>query len=204
MTKRKLLEAKASLRRGRRCRKTRYRHPKWRPKTKRVYCEVPDKKGRHWQKQKNTFISGRPEEWLPPSLQSKTDHHIRWIKKLQGLLPEWYRLSIELGRFDPARMKDPEIHGNLYQKGPQYDYENVRAYVLDRDRYTCQVCRRKGRKLHVHHILYRSQGLPILRNIWPRYAAAAIPRRTTCREVSCTSGCRNRRSSPGASGMPHS
>ena len=137
MTKRKLLEAKASLRRGRRCRKTRYRHPKWRPKTKRVYCEVPDKKGRHWQKQKNTFISGRPEEWLPPSLQSKTDHHIRWIKKLQGLLPEWYRLSIELGRFDPARMKDPEIHGNLYQKGPQYDYENVRAYVLDRDRYTC-------------------------------------------------------------------
>ena len=30
MTKRKLLEAKASLRRGRRCRKIRYRHPKWR------------------------------------------------------------------------------------------------------------------------------------------------------------------------------
>ena len=31
MTKRKLLEAKASLRRGRRCLKTRYRHNKWRP-----------------------------------------------------------------------------------------------------------------------------------------------------------------------------
>ena len=140
MTKRKLLEAKASLRRGRRYRKTRYRHPKWRSKTKRVYCEVPDKKRRHWKKQKSTFTSGRPEGWLPPSLQSKTDHHIRWIKKLQNLLPEGYRLSIELGRFDPARMKDPEIHGELYQKGPQYDYENVRAYVLDRDRYTCQVC----------------------------------------------------------------
>lgn len=55
MTKRKLLEARASLRRGRRYRKTRYRHPKWKPKTRRVYCEVPDKKGRHWQKQKNTF-----------------------------------------------------------------------------------------------------------------------------------------------------
>ena len=158
MTKRKLLETKASLRRGRRYRKTRYRHPKWRPKTKRVYCEVPDKKGRHWKKQKSTFTSGRPEEWLPPSLQSKTDHHIRWIRKLQGLLPEGYRLSIELGRFDPARMKDPGIHGDLYQKGPQYDYENVRAYVLDRDRYTCQVCKKKGGKLHVHHILYRSQG----------------------------------------------
>ena len=55
MTKRKLLEARASLRRGRRYRKTRYRHPKWKPKTRRVYCDVPDKKGRHWQKQKNTF-----------------------------------------------------------------------------------------------------------------------------------------------------
>ena len=63
MTKRKLLEARASLRRGRRYRKTRYRHPKWKPKTRRVYCEVP-------------------------SLQSKTDHHIRWIRKLQNLLPE--------------------------------------------------------------------------------------------------------------------
>ena len=81
MSKRKLLEAKASLRRGRRYRKTRYRHPKWRPKTKRVYCEVPDRKGRHWQKKKITFTSKRPKGWLPPSLQSKTDHHIRWIKK---------------------------------------------------------------------------------------------------------------------------
>lgn len=158
MTKRKLLETKASLRRGRRYRKTRYRHPKWRIETKRVYCEVPDKKGRHWQKLKNTFTSGRPVGWLPPSLQSKTDHHIRWIKTLQNLLPEGYRLSIELGRFDPARMKDPGIHGDLYQKGPQYDYENVRAYVLDRDRYTCQVCKKKGGKLHVHHVLYKSRG----------------------------------------------
>lgn len=113
MTKRKLMEARASLRRGRRYRKTRYRHPKWKPKTRRVYCEAP-------------------------SLQSKTDHHIRWIKKLQGLLSEGYRLSIELGRFDQARMKDPGIHGELYQKGPQYDYENVRACVLDRDRYDCK------------------------------------------------------------------
>ena len=71
MTKRKLLEAKASLRRGRRYRKTRYRHPKWRSKTKRVYCEVPDKKRRHWKKQKSTFTSGRPEGWLPPSCSQR-------------------------------------------------------------------------------------------------------------------------------------
>lgn len=158
MSKRKLMESRSSLRRGRRHRKTRYRHPKWRLKAKRVYYETPDRKGRHWKKQKITFASKRPQGWLPPSLQSKTDHHIQWIKKLQDLLPDGYRLSIELGRFDPARMKDTEIHGDLYQKGPQYDYENVRAYVLDRDRYTCQVCGKKGGKLHIHHILYRSHG----------------------------------------------
>ena len=46
MSKRKLLESRASLRRGRRYRKTRYRHPKWKPKTKRIYCEKADRKGR--------------------------------------------------------------------------------------------------------------------------------------------------------------
>lgn len=168
MSKRKLLESRASSRRGRRYRKTRYRHPKWKPKTKRIYNEKADRKGRHWKKQKNTFTSKRQAGWLPPSLQSKTDHHIQWIRKLLDLLPEGYRLSIELGRFDPARMKDPEIHGELYQKGPQYDYENVRAYVLARDGYTCRVCKKKGGKLHVHHILYRSRGA----SDNPKYMAA--------------------------------
>lgn len=168
MSKRKLLESRASSRRGRRYRKTRHRHPKWKPKTKRTYNEKADRKGRHWKKQKNTFTSKRQAGWLPPSLQSKTDHHIQWIRKLLDLLPEGYRLSIELGRFDPARMKDPEIHGELYQKGPQYDYENVRAYVLARDGYTCRVCKKKGGKLHVHHILYRSRGA----SDNPKYMAA--------------------------------
>ena len=41
-----------------------------------------------------------------------------------------------------------------------YDYENVRAYVFDRDRYTCQVCKKSGRgvKLIAHHIDFRSKG----------------------------------------------
>ena len=105
MSKRKLLESRASSRRGRRYRKTRYRHPKWKPKTKRIYNEKADRKGRHWKKQ---------------------------------------------------------------QKGPQYDYENVRAYVLARDGYTCRVCKKKGGKLHVHHILYRSRGA----SDNPKYMAA--------------------------------
>ena len=59
-----------------------------------------------------------------------------------------------------AHMQDPSIRGELYQQGPQYGYENIKAYVLARDGYTCQVCRQKNKdlKLHVHHILFRSEG----------------------------------------------
>lgn len=200
MSKRKLLESRASSRRGRRYRKTRYRHPKWKPKTKRIYSEKADRKGRHWKKQKNTFTSKRQAGWLPPSLQSKTDHHIQWIRKLLHLLPEGYRLSIELGRFDPARMKDPGIHGELYQKGPQYDYENVRAYVLARDGYA----KRKAGSF-MFTISYTGAGEHrMIQSTWLRYAVTAIPRKTICPEAFFTSGCRSRKSLPGGLEMPHS
>lgn len=169
MEKRSLMEARASMRRSRRYRKVRYRHPKWRYHTKRVYCETPDKKGRHWKKLRTKFQSPRPEGWLPPSLQSKCDHQVRTIRKYLEVLPESItgNLVIEAARFDMAHMKDPTIRGEMYQKGPMYEKENVRAYVLERDRYTCKCCKAKAGskrkdgtvvKLIAHHILYRSRG----------------------------------------------
>ena len=169
MEKRSLMEARASMRRNRRYRKVRYRHPKWRCHTKRVYCETPDKKGQHWKKLRTSFQSPRPEGWLPPSLQSKCDHQVRIIRKYLGSLPESItkNLVIEVGRFDMAHMKDPSIRGEMYQKGPMYEAENVRAYVLERDRYTCKCCKAKAGskrkdgtvvRLAAHHILYRSRG----------------------------------------------
>ena len=169
MEKRSLMEARASMRRNRRYRKVRYRHPKWRYRTKRVYCEAADKKGRHWKKLRTRFQSPRPEGWLPPSLQSKCDHQAGIIRKYLEFLPESItrNLVIEVGRFDMAHMKDPSIRGEMYQKGPMYETENVRAYVLERDRYTCKCCKAKAGskrkdgtvvKLIAHHILYRSRG----------------------------------------------
>lgn len=172
MEKRTLLETRKSYRRGRRYRKVRYRKPKFRFRAKRVYSEEKVKRKStgnmtHWVKAENHATSNRPEGWLPPSVQSKTDHHIRWIHRFLNVLPEGTKLRLEVARFDMARMQNPEIHNELYQKGPQYDTENVRAYVLDRDRYTCMICKRKlgsrrkdGTTLKgkVHHILYRSRG----------------------------------------------
>ena len=87
MEKRQLMERRKAYRRGRRYRKIRYRHPKFRFHTKRVYCSVPDRKGRHWKKVKTQSISDRPTGGLPPSIESKVQHHIFWIRKYLTVLP---------------------------------------------------------------------------------------------------------------------
>ena len=158
MEKRKLITKRKEYRRGRRYRNVRYRHPKWKTKTRRTWSREPDKKGRHWYKKKKEYTSSRRPGWLPDSLESKVLQHISWIRRYQEILPEGTKTKIELTRFDMARIKDPDIHGEMYQHGPQYDYENVKAYVFARDNYQCQVCGEKNKKLHVHHILYRSEG----------------------------------------------
>lgn len=67
-----------------------------------------------------------------------------------------------------ARMNDPTIHGEMYQRGPMYDAENLRAYIFARDNYQCACCKAKAGttrkadgttvKLVAHHILFRSRG----------------------------------------------
>lgn len=172
MEKRALLEKCASYRRGRRYRNTRYRKPKFRFKTKRLYSEEPverksTKHMTHWIKTENKVTTDRPEGWLPPSVQSKVEHHVRWIHRYLDVLPENTVLRIEAARFDMARIKNSEIHNELYQRGALYDFENVKAYVFDRDRYKCVVChsklgsqRKDGTtvKGKVHHVLFRSKG----------------------------------------------
>lgn len=170
MEKRALLEARKTFRRGRRYRKVRYRHPKFKPGTKCVYVERPVRQNghqTHWQKEVNTFDSARPEGWLPPSIQSKLDHHIRIISRYQAALPKGTGIRIEVGRFDVQHMEDPKIRGEMYQQGPMYEYENLKAYIFARDGYKCQCCKKKAGtkrndgttvKLVVHHIDFRSKG----------------------------------------------
>ena len=112
MEKRSLLETRKTYRRGRRYRKVRYRHPKFKPATRRVYVEKPitqNKHQTHWEKQPNTFDSARLEGWLPPSIQSKLDHHIRIISRYQNALPKDTKLRIEVGRFDVQHMENLDL-----------------------------------------------------------------------------------------------
>ena len=167
MEKRSLLETRREYRRGRRYRKTRYRKPGFKKKTIRHYNPTADKKNRHWKKINNTFGTDRGKGWLVPSVRSKAEHRIKWIERYDDVLPSATKGIIEVGRFDIARMKDPAIHNELYQRGPMYDFENVKAYVFDRDHYKCKVCGAKGGtkrtdgssvKLKAHHIDFKSKG----------------------------------------------
>lgn len=168
MEKRSLLETRKTYRRSRRYRKTRYRHPKFKAHTKRVYSEkkiTRNKHATHWKKKPNEFTSARPKGWLPPSVQSKVDVQARIIRNYMNALPVGTKLTVETARFDMAKIQNPDIRGTEYQRGPQYGFENIKAYVFARDEYTCQCCKKKGGqkredgsivKLIDHHIDFRS------------------------------------------------
>lgn len=128
----KNMESRSILRGSRRNRKTRYRQ------------------ARFLNRKKN-------DKWLPPTVQSKLSATFRWIDEFYSLLPNPI-LHIEVGKFDIARMINPELNGKEYQNGQCSGYYDVRYFVFARDNYTCQVCKRKNQILHTHHIKFRSKG----------------------------------------------
>jgi len=58
-----------------------------------------------------------------------------------------------------AKILKPDVSGKDYQNGHQKDFYNVKQYVLARDSHKCQAGKTGcSEKLHVHHIIFRSQG----------------------------------------------
>lgn len=92
---------------------------------------------------------------LAPSVQWKVDAHIRIIDLLQSRLPK-FKLILETASFDIGKIINPNITKEQYQKGAQYGYQNVKAFVLDRDKHKCHYNNTKcSDKLEVHHIKFR-------------------------------------------------
>ena len=132
----KKMKSRASFRIARRGRKTRYRQARFSNRS--ASC----KKGR-----------------LPPSIKSKIDSHLREIKFVESILPV-SRWIFELASFDIHKITNPDVSGKEYQEGVQKDFYNIKSYVLHRDGYKCQSKQKivHSKKLHVHHIQYRSNG----------------------------------------------
>ena len=127
------LDSKRIYRKNRRNRKTRYRQPRF-------------------------LNRKRNDKWLPPSLQSRISSTFHWIDTFCRLVPK-HKLHIEVGKFDVAKMINPEIKGVDYQQGQTYGFYDERYFVFTRDNYTCQVCgKSKDKVLRTHHIIYRSNG----------------------------------------------
>lgn len=127
------LDTRRMYRRDRRNRKTRYRQPRF-------------------------LNRKRTDKWLPPSLQNRINHTYHWIDTLTNLVPS-PELHIEVGKFDVAKMINPNINGVDYQHGQTYGFFDERYYVFARDNYTCQCCgKSKDKILQTHHIVYRSNG----------------------------------------------
>lgn len=130
----KKMKRRKMYRINRRGRKTRYRKPRWQNRS-----------------------SMRKEGRLAPSIKSKVDSHLREKNFVEFILPvsKWH---VETASFDIHKISNPEVSGQGYQNGQQKNFYNVKAYVLNRDGYQCQNCKKKNRKLHVHHIVFKSKG----------------------------------------------
>jgi hypothetical protein len=133
----KLLETRKMIRRSRRSRKTRYRQARFLNRKK-------------------------PEDWLPPSIQSRIDNTIMWITKFKNLLPRC-TLALEVGKFDIQKIENPNIERKEYQQGTLYEYRNRIAYLIAREKGKCQFCGEpyeKGDGWRLHHIWGKSKDRP--------------------------------------------
>lgn len=103
------------------------------------------------------FDNRKSDRCLPPSLRSKADSTISIVKRLSKILPV-SRVVVEIAKFDMQKLQNPDIEGIQYQNGVSAGYDNVRAYVFERDDYTCQICKKKEGILQTHHIKQKKDG----------------------------------------------
>jgi hypothetical protein len=100
----------------------------------------------------------RKEGWLPPSIQRRYDTHINIINRIKKILPIT-KVIIEVAKFDIQKIMNPEIQGTDYQQGNLYDYQNIRSYLMSREKGKCQLCGKDfiGQPSHIHHCKQRSE-----------------------------------------------
>ena len=104
---------------------------------------------------KPRFLNRKKNQVLAPSVNQKVESHLKIIDFVKSILPITQTI-VESGNFDPHKLKNIDVKGIDYQKGEQFGYENVKAYVLARDGYQCYFNKGCSKKLHVHHIVFRS------------------------------------------------
>ena len=167
----KALDARRSLRRGRRNRQTRYRPARFANRTRSGErgchsCGGNAAKAKSLcrpcaAKPAGELTRQYASKWLPPSVKSRVFNIQTWVRRLTAVFPI-SAISVEVARFDTQLMQNPEIGGVEYQRGTLAGYE-VREYLLEKFNRRCAYCAisgvgKSGVPLEVEHIQPRSRG----------------------------------------------
>lgn len=124
------LDSRRNVRKSRRQRKTRYREARFLNRTK-------------------------PKGWIVPSIKSRADNIINFIKKYKKLL-NINKVMIENVSFDVAQMSsNTKLWGNAYQQGPLYQ-QKLKSFIFSRSNNQCVYCGAKATE--IDHIIARANG----------------------------------------------
>lgn len=117
---------------------------------------------RHHRRQRKTryrpdrFLNRtRPEGWLAPSVKSRADNVINFIKKYKKLI-NLNKVMIENVSFDTAQItSDTKLWGSDYQQGNLYQTK-LRSFIFSRSDSKCVYCGAKAEE--IDHVVPRSKG----------------------------------------------
>ena len=124
------MDSRRVVRNSRRQRKTRYRESRFLNRTK-------------------------PKGWLAPSVKSRADNVINFIRKYKKLI-NINKIMIEYVSFDTTQMSsDTKLIGTAYQQGPLYN-TNLREFVFSRTNGRCSYCGAKATE--IDHIIAKANG----------------------------------------------
>lgn len=126
----RIIDKRRLVRRSRRQRNTRYRPARFLNRTK-------------------------PDGWLAPSVKSRADNVINFIKKYKKII-NIDKVMIENVSFDTAQMiSDTKLWGSDYQQGALYQKE-LRSFIFSRSEGKCVYCGAKAEE--IDHVVPRSNG----------------------------------------------
>ena len=126
----KNLDSRRAARKSRRQRKTRYRESRFLNRT-------------------------RPKGWLAPSIRSRADNIVNFIKKYKKNI-NITKVMIEHVSFDVAQMTaNNNLVGVAYQQGPLYQ-NKLRSFIFNRSNGKCVYCGAKA--TDIDHVIPRSSG----------------------------------------------
>ena len=132
------LYKRASLRRSRRTRNTRYRKPRFNNRT-------------------------RPSDWIPPSIMHRVLTTMSWLSKIRSRVPI-SSIAMELVNFDPnivkltenGRFMEYPLHCSTNDSNA-YVRAEARAFILHLHKHTCVYCGATNVPLQIDHIVPRSK-----------------------------------------------